>query len=288
MENPGVGLISCFRFSRFKLSKHSFNTQLYTTHHMQNMFNLDGKVTIITGSSKGIGEAMAEGLAAFGAKIVVSSRKQDACDEVVARLQKGGFDAIGVACHVGDSEQCENLIKKTMDHYGRIDVLINNAAINPVFGGLSKMTGQVFDKIMQINVRAPFLLSNLVYPIMKEQKSGSIIHISSVEGVKPGIGMGLYSTTKAALLMLTKSQAKEWGRVGIRVNAILPGLIKTKFSSALWQNEELMTHFNNSLPSGRMAEPNELTGLAIFLASDASSYCTGSSFVADGGYLIAG
>jgi NAD(P)-dependent dehydrogenase (short-subunit alcohol dehydrogenase family) len=255
---------------------------------MQNMFNLDGKVAIITGSSKGIGEAMAEGLAAFGAKVVISSRKQDACDEVVARLHKSGYDAIGVACHVGDEEQCENLIKKTMDHYGRIDVLINNAAINPVYGGLSKMNGEVFDKIMQINVRAPFLLSNLVYPIMKEQKNGSIIHVSSVEGAKPGIGMGLYSTTKAALTMLAKSQAKEWGRVGIRVNAILPGLIKTKFSSALWKNEELMSHLKNTLPSGRMAEPSELAGLAIFLASDASSYCTGSSFVADGGYLIAG
>ncbi len=255
---------------------------------MQNMFRLDGKVAIITGSSKGIGAAIAEGLAAFGAKVVISSRKQEACDEVAARLQKQGFEAIGIACHVGEEEQCENLIKKTTDHYGRIDILINNAAINPVYGGLSKMNGEVFDKIMQVNVRAPFLLSNLVYPIMKGQNSGSIINISSVEGVKPGVGMGLYSTTKAAVLMLTKSQAKEWGSVGIRVNTILPGLIKTKFSAALWQNEKLMAQLENILPARRMAEPVEMVGLAVFLASDASSYCTGSSFVADGGYLIAG
>ena len=255
---------------------------------MKNLFNLDGKVVIVTGSSKGIGLAMVEGLATFGAKVVISSRKQEVCDEEAERLKKMGFDAIGIACHVGDEAQCRNLVKKTLEQFGRIDVLINNAAINPVYGGLSKMTGEVFDKIMQVNVRAPFILSNLVYPIMKSQNSGSIIHISSVEGVKPGVGMGLYSLTKASLLMLTKSQAKEWGRVGIRVNSILPGLIKTKFSSALWKNEELMAYMEKTLPSRRMAEPKEMVGLAIFLASEAASYCTGSSFVADGGYLVAG
>ena len=255
---------------------------------MKNLFNLDGKVAIVTGSSKGIGLAMAEGLATFGAKVVISSRKQEVCDEEAKRLVGLGFEAVGIACHVGDEAQCEQLVKKTVEHFGRIDILINNAAINPVYGGLSKMTGEVFDKIMQVNVRAPFILSNLVYPIMKTQNSGSIIHISSVEGVKPGVGMGLYSLTKASVLMLTKSQAKEWGRVGIRVNSILPGLIKTKFSSALWQNEELMAYMEKILPARRMAEPKEMVGLAVFLASEASSYCTGSSFVADGGYLVAG
>lgn len=201
---------------------------------MKDLFNLEGKVAIITGSSKGIGEAIAEGLATFGASVVIISRKPEACEKVAERLKKQGLKAIGIACHVGDEKQCELLIEKTLSHFGRIDILVNNAAINPVFGALDKMDGGVFDKIMQVNVRAPFLLSNLVYPKMKDQGGGSIIHISSVEGEKPGGGMALYSTSKAALTMLTKAQAKEWGRANVRVNAILPGLIQTKFSAALW------------------------------------------------------
>ncbi|MEM6379647.1 MAG: SDR family oxidoreductase, partial [Bacteroidota bacterium] len=144
------------------------------------------------------------------------------------------------------------------------------------------------DKIMGVNVKSPFLLSNLCFPIMQERGGGSIIHISSVEGHKPGFGLGIYSVSKAALLMLTKNQAKEWGAAKIRVNAICPGLIKTKFSSAIWKNEAILSQLESHIPSGRMGQPDEMTGLAVFLASDASSYCTGASFEADGGYLIAG
>jgi NAD(P)-dependent dehydrogenase (short-subunit alcohol dehydrogenase family) len=258
------------------------------SQEFQHLFSLKDKVAIVTGSSKGIGKSMARGLAEFGAKVIVSSRKQDAVDAVAAEFKADGLEATGIACHVGDEAQLKNLVDKTVETYGGIDILINNAATNPVFGPVNEMDGGVFDKIMGVNVKSPFLLSNLCYPIMQERGGGSIIHISSVEGHKPGFGLGIYSISKAAIIMLAKNQAKEWGGVNIRVNAICPGLIKTKFSSALWQNEALLKQLEQHLPSGRMGQPHEMVGLAIFLASDASSYCTGATFEADGGYLIAG
>ena len=252
------------------------------------LFRLDGKVAVVTGASKGSGESMARGMAELGAKVVISSRKQESVDQVAEGFKADGLEAVGIACHVGDEAQRQQLIEKTMEKYGRIDVLINNAAINPFFGPLAKTENDVFDKIMDVNVKAPFALSNDVFPIMKKQGSGSVIHISSVEGVKPSFGLGLYSVSKAALIMLTKSQAKEWGKYNIRVNVVCPGLIQTKFSSALWENEEILQQFENHLPMKRMAQPDEMAGLAVYLASDASSYCTGSVFTADGGHLIVG
>ena len=246
------------------------------------------KVVVITGSSKGIGLAMAEKLCASGAKIVISSRKQDAVDEVSAQLNKKGYDTIGVACHVGDAEQRKQLVEKTIEKYGRVDVLINNAAINPVFGPIEETEEAAFDKIMDINVKAVWSLSNLVLPSMKENGGGSIINISSVEGIHPGFGLGLYSTSKAAVIMLTKNQAKEWGKYKVRSNVICPGLVKTKFSAALWQNEKLLNKLEKAIPSGRMATPEEMTGIALLLSSDDSSYMTGGVYTADGGYLIAG
>ncbi|MEQ9423947.1 MAG: glucose 1-dehydrogenase [Cyclobacteriaceae bacterium] len=252
----------------------------------KSIFDLSGKVAVITGASKGIGESIAHGLAAFGAKVIASSRKQEAVDEVAAAIKSNGFEATAIACHVGDEDQLKNLVEKTIEIYGRIDILINNAATNPVFGPIENSEAAVFDKIMQVNVRAPFILTNLVHPIMKANGGGSIINISSVEGLKPSFGLGLYSVSKAALLMMTKNQAKEWGKDGIRVNNICPGLVKTKFSSAIWQNEGLLKQFEQHLPLHRMAAPDEMTGLAIFLASEASSYCTGGEFVADGGHML--
>ena len=252
------------------------------------LFSLKDKVAIVTGSSKGIGESMARGLAEFGAKVVVSSRKQEAVDEVAAAFRADGLEATGIACHVGDEEQLKHLVAKTKELYGGVDILINNAATNPIFGPITDVPNSAFDKIMTVNVKSPFLLSNLCFPIMKERGGGSIIHISSVEGHRPGFGLGIYSVSKAALLMLTKNQAKEWGAVNIRVNAICPGLIKTKFSAAIWQNEAVRKQLESHIPVGRMGMPDEMTGLSIFLASGASSYCTGASFEADGGYLVAG
>ena len=254
---------------------------------IRSKFDLNGKVAIITGSSKGIGKSIARGLAENGAQVVVSSRKQAAVDEVAVEFQKAGLKAVGIQCHIGDSEERKDLINKTIDQFGRIDILVNNAALNPYYGPLEGSDEAVFDKIMNVNVKAPWILSNLVLPHMKE-KGGSIINISSVEGLTPGFGLGLYSATKSALIMLTKNQAKEWGRYGIRANVLCPGLIKTKFSEGLWTDDKLVAGFKKALPLGRIAAPEEMAGIAMLLASDAGSYMTGGVYAADGGYLISG
>ncbi len=254
---------------------------------IQEQFNLSGRVAIITGASKGIGKAMARGLAELGASVVVSSRKQEAVDAVAAEFRADGLAATGIACHVGDGAQVQALVDKSIETYGGIDILINNAATNPVFGPLEQMTAEVFDKVMNVNVRACMLLANLCKPSMAERGHGSIINIASVEGMKPSPMMSIYSVSKAALIMLTQSQAREWGSDGIRANAICPGLIQTKFSAALWQNEQILDHFVSQTPSGRMAQPTEMVGLAAYLASDAGSFSTGGVFTADGGYMIA-
>ncbi len=261
------------------------NTKTQNTRIIKR-FSLEGKVAIITGASKGIGESIARGMAEAGAKVVISSRKQVAVDAVAESFKADGLEAMGIACHVGDEVQLQNLVDKTMETYGRIDIIVNNAATNPVFAPIAQVEGNIFDKIMGVNVKSPFTFSNMVYPIMKKQGGGAIIHISSVEGQRPSAGLGLYSVSKAALIMLTQSQAKEWGQDGIRVNAICPGLIQTKFSAALWQNEKVLKTVENHLPLRRMAQPDEMAGLALFLASDASSYCTGGIFDADGGHMI--
>jgi dehydrogenase/reductase SDR family protein 4 len=251
-------------------------------------FDLTGKVAIVTGASKGIGESIARGLAEFGAKVIVSSRKQEAVDEVAEALKADGLEATGVACHVGDEAQLKNLVAQTIKIYGGVDILVNNAVTNPYFGRLESYTSDLFDKMMNVNVKAPFTLANLCFAKMKERGGGSIINIASVEGLKPSSGLSIYSVNKAALIMLTKTQAKEWGLAGVRSNAICPGLIKTKFSQALWKNEKVMEQVTEELPAGRMAAPDEMAGLACFLASDASSYSTGSVFLADGGHMISG
>ena len=255
---------------------------------IKEQFNLEGKVAIITGSSKGIGKAIAKGLAENGAQVVISSRSQEACDVVVAELKKEGLSAIGIACHIGKDDQRKQLISKTIAAFGRIDILVNNAATNPVYSPIEEIDPVIFDKIMEINVKAPWALSNLVLPHLQANKNGSIINIASVEALTPGYGLGVYSTSKAAILMLTKNQAKEWGTYGIKVNAICPGLIKTKFSAALWQNEKMLHKLEKSIPSGRMGNPEEMVGLACLLASNAGNYMTGGVYTADGGYMIAG
>lgn len=250
----------------------------------QNPFHLNGRVAIITGASKGIGASIAQTFAANGAKVVVSSRKQAAVDEVVAEIQAAGGEALAVAAHVGDTQALENLVKLAIEHYGRIDILVNNAATNPVFGPLEDSV-DAMDKIMQINVKAPLELAKFALPYLKAQPNSAIINISSVEAFIATEGLGCYSVSKAALNMLTKSMAKEWGKYGIRANAICPGLIKTKFSEALWSNEAMLKYYLKQTPLGRIGEPQEIANLALFLASDASAYSTGAMFMADGGIL---
>lgn len=256
--------------------------------NIKSRFGLHGKVAIITGSSKGIGRSIAQGLAQNGAKVVISSRKQGVVDAVAEEFKAAGLEAEGIQCHIGDSEQRQALIAKTVEKYGRIDILVNNAAINPYYGPLEGSDEAVFDKIMEINVKAPWILSNLALPYMKDQGGGSIINISSVEGLRPGFGLGLYSATKSALIMLTKNQAKEWGRYNVRANVVCPGLIKTKFSEGLWSDEKLVSGYIKTVPLGRIASPEEMAGLVMLLASDAGSYMTGGVYLADGGYMVSG
>jgi dehydrogenase/reductase SDR family member 4 len=250
------------------------------------IFSLEGKVALITGASKGIGEAIARFYAACGAKVIINSRKQEELDKVAEDIRSQGGECTGIAANAGDIAGCKSLIEKTVALYGGIDILVNNAATNPVYGPVLNAEEWAFDKIMNINVKAPFELSKMVHPIMKQRGGGSVINISSIAGITPDPGLGLYSVSKAALNMLTKVTAKEWGVDGIRVNSICPGLIKTKFSEALWQNENILNHFVKKLPIARMGTVEEIAGLALFLASDASGYCTGGVYTADGGTTI--
>ena len=252
----------------------------------KNLFDLTDKVAIISGSSRGIGLAIATAFAEYGAHVVLSSRSQDAVDKAAKELSQKGYSVMAQACHIGEKTQRENLVNKVLEKFGRIDILVNNAAINPIYEPLEKMTDIVYEKMMKVNVKSVFALSNLCFPHLIKRKDGAIINISSVEGLKPSLGLGVYSVTKAALIMLTKVQAKEWGKYGIRSNAICPGLIQTKFSKAIWSNEVLLNQIEKKLPAGRMAQSDEMTGLALYLASKAGSYSSGAVFTVDGGYMV--
>lgn len=256
------------------------------TTALHEKFRLDGRVAIVTGASKGIGAAIAHALAEAGASVVVSSRKQESVNAVAGSIAASGGKAIAVAAHAGRAEDLEALVATTVDRLGRIDVVVNNAASNPSFGPLLDATDELFQKIMSVNLAGPLTLARLAHPHLVASGHGSIVNIASVEGLHPSEGLALYSASKAALINLTGSMAREWGAAGIRVNAICPGLIQTKFSSAIWQDERTRQTFLHKVPSGRMGQPEEIASLALFLASDAGSYCTGGVYVADGGYLI--
>lgn len=261
-------------------------TEVRATPSRRQLFNLENKVAIVTGASKGIGEAIARGLAEFGAKVVVSSRKQDAVDRVAQTFQAAGLAATGVAAHMGSLDDIQQLIDKTLDLYGGVDIVVNNAAVNPVFGPIQNTDSGAFDKIIAVNLKGPFELCKRAHPIMKKRGGGSIINISSIGGIKPEHYIGIYSVSKAALISLTQVMAKDWGADNIRANVVCPGLIQTKFSAALWQNEAIVEKFTTNLPLGRLGQPEDMLGLAVFLASDASAYCSGGVYVADGGYLV--
>ena len=253
---------------------------------ISNKFRLDNKVAIITGASKGIGKAIAKALGQQGAKIVIVSRKREAVDETAKEFCAEGIEAIGIAAHMGNSDQIKNMVSQTVKHFGGIDIIVNNAAINPTFGPIIETDNAIFDKIMEVNVKGPMELCKLAYPFMKQKGAGSIINISSIEGITPGLGLGLYSISKATLIALTKVLAKEWGADNIRANVICPGLINTKFSQTLVENEKILKHVLAKQALPQLAEPTDIAGLALFLASNASSFCTGSVITADGGYTI--
>ncbi len=255
---------------------------------MQNaeLFDLTGKVAIITGASKGIGASIAAAYAQAGAHVVISSRKQDALDQLADELGQTGGTVTGIAANAGDAVDLQHLVQQTMAVYGGIDILVCNAAANPVFGPVENTDAGAFDKIMQVNVHGPFQLAQLALPHLRARGGGSIINISSIGGLRPEPGLGIYSVSKAALLSLTQVMAKEWGKDNIRANAICPGLIKTKFSEALWSDEKLLERMTRHLPLGRIGTPEEIAALALFLASPAAAYCTGGVYTADGGHTI--
>lgn len=253
---------------------------------LSTLFSLDGKVALITGASRGIGLSIAEFFAAAGAKVILSSRKQEALDEEANRLKSKGYEATAIACNVGNVDELSELVNQTVEIYGQLDILVNNAGTNPVFGPIHETSLEAFDKIMDVNVKAAFALCNLCFPHLRKSSSGSVINISSIGGISPEPGLGVYSISKAALISLTKVFAKEWGDSKIRVNAICPGLIKTKFSEPLWGNDKIMDYMLKQLAIKRVGTSEEIASLALFLASPASSYSTGAIMTADGGFTI--
>jgi NAD(P)-dependent dehydrogenase (short-subunit alcohol dehydrogenase family) len=249
-------------------------------------FRLDDKVALITGASRGIGQAIAEAYAAAGASVVLTSRKQEGLDKVAQQIREQGGEALPIAAHTGSEDAIQAVVEQATAAYGGIDIVVNNAATNPHFGPLLTSEESHWDKILDVNVKGYFRVVKACVDSMRKRGGGKAINVASVAGFEPGKMMGIYSVSKAAVIMLTKVLAAELAGDNIQVNAIAPGFIKTKFSSVLWQTPELNEAITNSIPMKRMAETSELTGIALYLASPASSYTTGAIFVIDGGQLV--
>lgn len=250
-------------------------------------FDLAGKVAVVTGSSRGIGRSSAELLARMGAKVVVSSRKADACQEVAEGIRKEGGDAHVIACNISRRDEIEALINGTIKHYGQLDVLVCNAAVNPYYGPLLDISDEAFDKIMGSNVKSNIWLSSLAIPKMAERGGGSVIIISSIGGLRGSTVIGAYGISKAADFALCRSLAGEWGPKNVRVNCIAPGLVKTDFARALWEDEANLKRRTATTPLRRIGEPHEIAGAVVYLASDASTFMTGQTIVIDGGVTTA-
>ncbi len=250
-------------------------------------FGLTDKVALVTGGSRGIGAAIGAAFAAQGAKVILASRKQDALDQTAAEINTAGGDAIGIACHAGKSDAVDALFSRIRDTYGRLDVLVNNAATNPYFGPFIHAPESMYDKTFEINVKGYFLMAQQAALMMTEQnQGGAIINVASIEGLSPSPMMGVYSMTKAAVIMMTKVIAKELATAGVRCNCICPGLTDTKFAKVLIDTPEIYKHYVENAPMGRHAQPDEIVGAALYFASDASSYTTGAVLTCDGGSSI--
>jgi dehydrogenase/reductase SDR family member 4 len=255
--------------------------------HAMKLFDLTGRTAVITGSTRGIGRAIAEQMALAGANVVVSSRKADACAKVAAEIAAAGGKAAAIPCHIGEAEQRRNLVERTHDQFGPIDILALNAAINPYYGPIEDMPDDTFDRMMAVNVRCNLNLAALARPDMVQSKSGAIIVVSSIAGLMGNTALGAYGITKAADLQLVRNLAVSWGRDGIRVNAIAPGLVKTDFARALWDNPEILEATLRMSPLGRIGDPVDIAGAAVMLASDAGKFITGTTIVIDGGITVA-
>lgn len=253
--------------------------------HLPN-FDLAGKVAVITGASRGIGAAIGRCLAAKGAAVVLSSRKQAALDEVAESIREDGGRAVAVAAHTGDMNATESLAQEAVRTFGGIDILVNNAATNPHFGPILSAEESHWHKILDVNVVGYFRMAKACSAEMRKRGGGKIINVASIAGKRPQPGMGVYCVSKAGVLMLTEVLAAELADADIQVNAIAPGYVRTAFSRAIWENPELNQTVLSAIPQKRIAETSELTGIALYLASDASSFTTGGTFVVDGGQWV--
>ncbi len=250
------------------------------------LFDMTGKVALITGSTKGIGRSIAEEMARCGAKVVISSRKAEVCEQVAGELTAQGFEAMAIPCHVGKKEQLQNLVDKTIEAWGQIDVLVCNAATNPVYGTTQEMTDEAWDKIMDTNVKGTFWLTRMVLPQMAKRGEGAVVLLSSIAGIRGNTVIGTYGVSKAAEAALARNLAVEWGPSGIRVNSIAPGLIRTDFAKALWEDPVRVKRAEDKTPLRRIGDPVDIAGLAVFLSTPASAYITGQVIVADGGETV--
>ena len=252
------------------------------------LFDLTGKVAIITGSSRGIGRASAFELAEHGAKVVISSRKQDACDAVAVELngKYGEGTAIAVAANISDKAGLQHLVDETRKAFGKVDVLVCNAASNPYYGPQEGIADEQFRKILDNNIVSNHWLISMVVPEMRERGEGSIVIVSSIGGLRGSSIIGAYCISKAADMQLARNLAHEYGQHGIRVNCIAPGLIRTDFARALWEDEAAVAERNRTTPLRRIGEPHEIAGAVVYLASPASTFMTGQTLVVDGGVTI--
>ncbi len=250
------------------------------------MFDLTDKVAVITGSSKGIGLSIAEFMARAGAKVVISSRKQEVCESAAAKIREDGGEALAIPCNISRKEELQKLVDETVAAWGRLDILVCNAAVNPYYGPMSGMSDEAYDKVMNSNVRSNFWLCNLAAPLMVEQGGGSIIIVSSIGGNQGSETLAVYGISKAADFALVRNLAVEWGPKGITANCIAPGLIKTDFSRALWENPKIASGIEEGTPVRRIGDPEDIGGVALFLASDAARYLTGQTIVVDGGVTV--
>lgn len=251
-----------------------------------NIFDLTGRVALVTGASRGIGEEIAKLLASHGARVIVSSRRQESCQAVVGKIKAAGGDAEALACHVGSMEDISRTFSYVREHYGRLDILVNNAAANPYYGHILDTDLGSFEKTLDVNIRGYFFMSLEAGKLMKEQGGGCIVNTASVNALQPGDKQGIYSISKAAVVNMTKAFARECGEFNIRVNALLPGLTKTKFAGGLFEQEDFYQEVIGRTALKRHAEPNEMAGTVLYLVSDASSYTTGECIVVDGGVTI--
>lgn len=248
------------------------------------LFDLHGRVALVTGASRGIGEATARLLAQQGAHVVLASRKQAELDRVAQDIVEHGGKATAIAAHQGDSAALRYLVDRIAAELGRLDILVNNAATNPYFGHVAETDMGMIDKTLQVNVKGYFELSALAAKLMKAQGGGAIVNIASINGLRPALFQGIYSITKAAVINMTQSFAKECGPWKVRVNAVLPGLTDTKFAAGLIQNDPIRKAFLQQVPLQRIAQPEEIAPAVLYLASDAARYVTGTTLVVDGGY----